>query len=108
MNGEWLGSRSIRVNWANQKTQTGGVGGGSIGGRGGGGGIGMSSFTPPPAVSSPMPSASATPYRPPATPQQHGAYGQQGYGGYGGYGQPAAAAGGAQAGVSDAILSGEV
>ncbi|KAL1407734.1 E3 ubiquitin-protein ligase pub1 [Vanrija albida] len=24
MNGEWLGSRSIRVNWANQKTQTGG------------------------------------------------------------------------------------
>jgi nucleolysin TIA-1/TIAR len=29
MNGEWLGSRAIRVNWANQKTQTGtGVGGG--------------------------------------------------------------------------------
>lgn len=25
MNGEWLGSRAIRVNWANQKTQTGGV-----------------------------------------------------------------------------------
>ncbi|BEJ15711.1 hypothetical protein CspHIS471_0503160 [Cutaneotrichosporon sp. HIS471] len=24
MNGEWLGSRAIRVNWANQKTQTGG------------------------------------------------------------------------------------
>lgn len=27
MNGEWLGSRAIRVNWANQKTQTGRVGG---------------------------------------------------------------------------------
>lgn len=25
MNGEWLGSRAIRVNWANQKTQTGGI-----------------------------------------------------------------------------------
>ena len=25
MNGEWLGSRAIRVNWANQKTQTGGT-----------------------------------------------------------------------------------
>ncbi|KAL7416849.1 hypothetical protein BDY24DRAFT_378435 [Mrakia frigida] len=25
MNGEWLGSRAIRVNWANQKTQTGGA-----------------------------------------------------------------------------------
>lgn len=24
MNGEWLGARAIRVNWANQKTQTGG------------------------------------------------------------------------------------
>jgi nucleolysin TIA-1/TIAR len=30
MNGEWLGSRAIRVNWANQKTQTGG--GSRIGG----------------------------------------------------------------------------
>ncbi|KIR26554.1 nucleolysin TIA-1/TIAR [Cryptococcus deuterogattii 99/473] len=31
MNGEWLGSRAIRVNWANQKTQTGGsrTGGGT-------------------------------------------------------------------------------
>jgi nucleolysin TIA-1/TIAR len=33
MNGEWLGSRAIRVNWANQKTQgappVGGIGGGS-------------------------------------------------------------------------------
>jgi nucleolysin TIA-1/TIAR len=28
MNGEWLGSRAIRVNWANQKTQSGGGGGG--------------------------------------------------------------------------------
>ncbi|EIW68657.1 hypothetical protein TREMEDRAFT_71869 [Tremella mesenterica DSM 1558] len=26
MNGEWLGSRAIRVNWANQKTQTGSSG----------------------------------------------------------------------------------
>ena len=26
MNGQWLGSRGIRVNWANQKTQTGGAG----------------------------------------------------------------------------------
>ena len=34
MNGEWLGSRAIRVNWANQKTQTGGRGG--PGGFGGG------------------------------------------------------------------------
>ncbi|KAF8609383.1 polyadenylate-binding protein [Ceratobasidium sp. AG-I] len=31
MNGEWLGARAIRVNWANQKTQTGG-GGGTLGG----------------------------------------------------------------------------
>jgi len=53
MNGEWLGSRAIRVNWANQKTQglpggtvaarpvTGGPvssGGGGSGGSGGGGG----------------------------------------------------------------------
>jgi nucleolysin TIA-1/TIAR len=43
MNGEWLGSRAIRVNWANQKTQTGGGRGGddspapSYGGRSGGG-----------------------------------------------------------------------
>ncbi|KAK8846676.1 hypothetical protein IAR55_005763 [Kwoniella newhampshirensis] len=39
MNNEWLGSRAIRVNWANQKTQTGiaRTGGGStpIGGMGG-------------------------------------------------------------------------
>jgi len=26
MNGEWLGSRAIRVNWANQKTNTVGAG----------------------------------------------------------------------------------
>ncbi|WVO15746.1 hypothetical protein L204_103408 [Cryptococcus depauperatus] len=37
MNGEWLGSRAIRVNWANQKTQTGSIrtgtpGGGFMGG----------------------------------------------------------------------------
>jgi nucleolysin TIA-1/TIAR len=59
MNGEWLGSRAIRVNWANQKTQgapatgmppMGGMSaprpsGGPIGGLGGGGG-------PPPSMSS--------------------------------------------------------
>ena len=32
MNGEWLGSRAIRVNWANQKTQTGGAAPGAGGG----------------------------------------------------------------------------
>jgi nucleolysin TIA-1/TIAR len=32
MNGEWLGSRAIRVNWANQKTQTGGTRVGGFGG----------------------------------------------------------------------------
>ncbi len=50
MNGEWLGSRAIRVNWANQKTQTGatarpaGMGGGmqSMGGGGGMSGMGGS------------------------------------------------------------------
>jgi len=54
MNGEWLGSRAIRVNWANQKTQGapapgmaasprpgGGMGGGGGGGGMGGGGGGM-------------------------------------------------------------------
>jgi nucleolysin TIA-1/TIAR len=30
MNGEWLGSRAIRVNWANQKTQGGPPGGGGM------------------------------------------------------------------------------
>ncbi|KAI0724373.1 hypothetical protein C8T65DRAFT_626269 [Cerioporus squamosus] len=40
MNGEWLGSRAIRVNWANQKTQGAapGVGGGGPPPRGGMGG----------------------------------------------------------------------
>lgn len=56
MNGEWLGSRAIRVNWANQKTQTGptrsgggGPGGPSMGGGppGGGGGGGGGGFQPP-------------------------------------------------------------
>jgi len=38
MNGEWLGSRAIRVNWANQKTQGApGGGGGGYGGPGMGG-----------------------------------------------------------------------
>jgi len=41
MNGEWLGSRAIRVNWANQKTQGApAVGSGSGGGRPGGGSAG--------------------------------------------------------------------
>ncbi|KAG8750609.1 hypothetical protein FRC12_012804 [Ceratobasidium sp. 428] len=31
MNGEWLGARAIRVNWANQKTQSGGGGGMPVG-----------------------------------------------------------------------------
>ncbi|WVQ83800.1 hypothetical protein IAT38_005944 [Cryptococcus sp. DSM 104549] len=35
MNGEWLGSRAIRVNWANQKTQTGSNRTGTPGGMGG-------------------------------------------------------------------------
>jgi hypothetical protein len=44
MNGEWLGSRAIRVNWANQKTQTGGSRvGGMAGGMGMGMGMGMAS-----------------------------------------------------------------
>ena len=38
MNGEWLGSRAIRVNWANQKTQ--GAPAPTRGGGGGGGGDG--------------------------------------------------------------------
>ncbi|EJT99053.1 hypothetical protein DACRYDRAFT_24132 [Dacryopinax primogenitus] len=39
MNGEWLGSRAIRVNWANQKTQ-GAPGNGGMPGIGGGMGMG--------------------------------------------------------------------
>ncbi|ORY23807.1 hypothetical protein BCR39DRAFT_548567 [Naematelia encephala] len=46
MNGEWLGSRAIRVNWANQKTQTGG--GRPTGGPPGGGGGGGFSLPPNP------------------------------------------------------------
>jgi hypothetical protein len=39
MNGQWLGSRSIRTNWATRKPPSGGGGGGgSYGGGGGGGG----------------------------------------------------------------------
>ena len=46
MNGEWLGSRAIRVNWANQKTQTGGgrTGGESPAGAYGSGGAGRGSM----------------------------------------------------------------
>lgn len=69
MNGEWLGSRAIRVNWANQKTQTGtgsvggGIGGGGGGGRpggppmpsfGGGMGGGMPPFPPSAGSHTPM------------------------------------------------------
>lgn len=55
MNGEWLGSRAIRVNWANQKTQTGPTrtGGGPppMGGMGGfGGGGGAPGGPPPPSM----------------------------------------------------------
>ena len=39
MNGEWLGSRAIRVNWANQKTQGGPSSSSTAGRIGGGGGI---------------------------------------------------------------------
>ncbi|ORX33280.1 hypothetical protein BD324DRAFT_640347 [Kockovaella imperatae] len=49
MNGEWLGSRAIRVNWANQKTQTGG---------GRPGGMGM---PPMPSMTSPPQGSSSTP-----------------------------------------------
>lgn len=40
MNGEWLGSRAIRVNWANQKNNSGGGGGGGPGGSGMSGSMG--------------------------------------------------------------------
>ncbi|BGP26575.1 polyadenylate-binding protein [Rhodotorula toruloides] len=48
MNGEWLGSRAIRVNWANQKNNQGGGGGpgGGMGGPVGGGGSSGYSGTP--------------------------------------------------------------
>ncbi|GAA5842001.1 hypothetical protein JCM9279_002752 [Rhodotorula babjevae] len=45
MNGEWLGSRAIRVNWANQKNNSGGGGGAPpMGGAGGGYGSGGASY----------------------------------------------------------------
>ena len=59
MNGEWLGSRAIRVNWANQKTQTGGpLRGGGMGtppmGMGGGmGGMAAPLNAPAPTNSTP-------------------------------------------------------
>ncbi len=55
MNGEWLGSRAIRVNWANQKTQTGASTGG--GGRPGGG-------PPMPSFGSNMPPYGGPPPQP--------------------------------------------
>ncbi|RXK42171.1 nucleolysin TIA-1/TIAR [Tremella mesenterica] len=69
MNGEWLGSRAIRVNWANQKTQTGSSGGmASMGtNRSASGGpppMPPSSYTAPVGGVTPM----AQPYRPPPQP----------------------------------------
>lgn len=58
MNGQWLGSRGIRVNWANQKTQTGG----SMGGRPGGMGMPM----PPPNFGHASPMAMSHSPAPPA------------------------------------------
>ncbi|OCF37765.1 nucleolysin TIA-1/TIAR [Kwoniella heveanensis CBS 569] len=57
MNGEWLGTRAIRVNWANQKTQTGAAGGrpGGPGPMMGGGGMGGGSPAHMGFGSSPMP-----------------------------------------------------
>lgn len=46
MNGEWLGSRAIRVNWANQKTQGAAPGGMAAPPRPGGGGGGGSAPAP--------------------------------------------------------------
>ncbi|TYJ58191.1 hypothetical protein B9479_001015 [Cryptococcus floricola] len=57
MNGEWLGSRAIRVNWANQKTQTGGARTGTPGSAPMGmPPMGMGQGMPPPAAA-PMPTA---------------------------------------------------
>ncbi|TRM61459.1 hypothetical protein BD626DRAFT_570678 [Schizophyllum amplum] len=53
MNGEWLGSRAIRVNWANQKTQ-GAMGGGSGGPVGGGPGSPVGAIGGPPIMTRPM------------------------------------------------------
>jgi len=47
MNGEWLGSRAIRVNWANQKTA------GTAGGGGGMGGMGMGPMPMSPMAAGP-------------------------------------------------------
>lgn len=52
MNGEWLGSRAIRVNWANQKNA------GSSMMSGGGGGGGGGSAAPPPAINNAPPMSS--------------------------------------------------
>jgi nucleolysin TIA-1/TIAR len=51
MNGEWLGSRAIRVNWANQKSN---MGGGSGGGGGGGGRYAQMDLNAVMAMSSPV------------------------------------------------------
>lgn len=75
MNGEWLGSRAIRVNWANQKTQTGTTTGGPPigGGRPGiGGGLsyggGASPMSGPPSQPA-YPGPSPVHYGGAATPQ---------------------------------------
>lgn len=82
MNGEWLGSRAIRVNWANQKTQTGPtrtgssgppqMGGGGGGPPGGGGGMSNPPYMPmggaPPMPNQMGPSGiAATPMSQPPT-----------------------------------------
>lgn len=79
MNGEWLGSRSIRVNWANQKTQTGGVGG-APGGPGGppgppyrgppGSSMGGMPGMPSPMSMPPMPSMASPMHSLPHAPVQ--------------------------------------
>lgn len=57
MNGEWLGSRAIRVNWANQKTQTGPTrtGGPPMGGGGGPPPSGQPPYMPPPTMQHSLP-----------------------------------------------------
>lgn len=84
MNGEWLGSRAIRVNWANQKTQTGtgtSAGGGSGGGMGRpGGGMSAPPSNPSPysmSRATPMASSVATPSY--ASPPPPAAAGYDGY-----------------------------
>jgi len=70
MNGEWLGSRAIRVNWANQKN----AGSSMMNGTGGGG-----SVAPPPSMGAPMGAMSPMSNQPPMASMGGGMGG--GYGG---------------------------